>query len=56
MIHRICLNACHFMAQHKVQQDLWELILFPIRFASRLDLEQQRQQLSNMCFEDFMLH
>jgi hypothetical protein len=28
MIHWISLNACHFMAQHKVQQDLWELIFF----------------------------
>lgn len=29
MIHWISLNVCHFMAQHKVQQDLWELIFFP---------------------------
>jgi hypothetical protein len=32
MIHWISLNACHFLAQHRVQQDLWELILefFPL--------------------------
>lgn len=34
MIHRISLNACHFMAWHKVQQDLCELIFFS--FASSL--------------------